>query len=260
MRYFQNSSLPKISIITPSFNKGNYLKRTIESVLAQNYPNLEYLIVDGGSKDETIKILESFGKKIKWISERDYGQVDAINKGIKRTNGEIIGYLNADDIYEKGALFTVAKTFLENKDSLWFAGQGKIINDQNKEISSWVSKYKNFLLLLNNYQFLLMVNYFFQPAVFITRKAYQKYGPFKGTEGIVMEYDLWLKLGKVRMPVVINSKLANFRLSLKGFSLNSSDRILKEDFEIVKKNTKNIGILFLHLLHNWARILVTFKK
>lgn len=260
MRYFQNSSLPKISIITPSFNKGKYLKRTIESVLAQKYPNLEYLVVDGESKDETIQILKSFDKKIKWISEKDSGQFDAINKGIRKTNGEIVGYLNADDTYEKGALFTVAKTFLENRESLWFAGQGKTINDQDKEISSWVSKYKNFLLRLNNYQLLLMVNYLFQPAVFISRKAYQKYGPFKGTEGIVMEYNLWLKLGKVKMPVVINSKLANFRLSLKGFSLNRSDRILKEDFRIVKKNTKNIGILFLHLLHNWARILITLKK
>lgn len=93
-------SYPKISIITPSYNQGSFIKQTIDSVLNQNYQNLEYWVIDGGSTDKTVKILKSYGRKIKWISEKDKGQTDAINKGLKKITGDIIAFINSDDYYE----------------------------------------------------------------------------------------------------------------------------------------------------------------
>src|SRR3977135_236299 len=89
---------PLVSIVTPSFNQGRFIRRTIESVLAQTYPNIEYVVVDGGSPDETLDVLKSYGDRVRWLSEADAGQTDAINKGLRLTNGEIVGYLNSDDV------------------------------------------------------------------------------------------------------------------------------------------------------------------
>ena len=102
--------LPKISIVTPSFNQAKFIRATIDSVLSQDYPDLEYFIIDGGSTDGTTEILKSYGQKIKWISEKDKGQTDAINKGLKLSEGELLAYLNSDDIYLPGALKKVGET------------------------------------------------------------------------------------------------------------------------------------------------------
>src|SRR3989338_7304504 len=102
---------PCISIITPSFNQGAFIERTIESVLGQGYPNLEYIVMDGGSTDETLSILRRYGDRLTWTSEKDKGQSDAINKGIKRATGEIVAYINSDDVYEPGAFDRVAAYF-----------------------------------------------------------------------------------------------------------------------------------------------------
>jgi len=92
-------SSPRISIITPSYNQAGFIDKTIQSVINQDYPNFEYIIVDGGSTDETLSILKKYGNKIRWISEKDNGQSDAINKGLKIATGKIVAYLNSDDTY-----------------------------------------------------------------------------------------------------------------------------------------------------------------
>src|SRR5436190_573079 len=121
---------PKLSIVTPSLNQGAFIERTIRSVLDQGYPNLEYVIVDGGSTDETVEIIRRYEDQLAWwVSEPDQGQTDAINKGIERTSGEIVAYINSDDYYLPGAFERAVEAF-EGTDRSWIAGASLDLDEQ----------------------------------------------------------------------------------------------------------------------------------
>lgn len=255
-----NNFFPKISIIIPSYNKGFYIKDTLDSIFNQNYPNFEVIIQDGRSTDGSLEIIKDFAKRypkiIKWTSEKDDGQANAINNGMKKVSGGILAYLNADDIYNKGALFAVGDFFQKNPDVLWAVGYGNVINSKREEISAFVTCYKKILLRINSYTLLLAVDYIMQPSAFLTKDAFLKYGPFigMGTKKYVMEYDLWLKLGKVHMPGVINKNISSFRLLGENASVIESKQLLAADYQIVKSYTSNPVVLLIHYLHNFVRI------
>ena len=254
-----DGKLPKISIVIPSYNKAKFVEETLNSIIDQKYPFLEVVIQDGGSTDGTLEIIKRIASRyseiIRWESKKDKGQTDAINRGLKKATGEIITYLNADDVYKRGTLKKVGEYFAKHRNTLWVAGKGETIDEKGRKTSEWVTDYKNFLLKLNNYDFILMVNYLMQPSVFISRKAYKKYGPFTGKKN-VMEYDLWLKLGKKEMPKIIDSYLSSFRLYKDSISMREFKKVLLEDERIVRKYTDNPVIIGLHWLHNLARVVI----
>jgi glycosyltransferase involved in cell wall biosynthesis len=254
-----DGKLPKISIVIPSYNKARFVEETLSSIINQRYPDLEVIIQDGGSTDGTLEIIKRFAKRypiiIQWESKKDKGQTDAINKGVKKATGEIVTYLNADDVYEKGALKKIGKYFAKHSSTLWVAGKGRIIGENGRKTSEWVADYKNYLLKLNNYDLLLMVNYLMQPSVFLSRRAYKIYGPLTGKKN-VMEYNLWLKLGKKYMPKVIDSYLSSFRLYKESVSMREFKKTLLEDERIMRKYTDNPVIIGLHWLHNVARVVI----
>ena len=253
-------NLPEISIVIPSFNKKEFITETLDSVFSQNYPNLEVIIQDGGSTDGTIEIIKRYAKKypkiISWESKMDKGQVDAINKGFKKAAGEVLAYINADDVYKKGAFLEVGRYFAKQPETLWIAGKGEIIDEHGKVISSLVTGYKNFLFTQNKYELLLMVNYLMQPSVFLSKGAFQKFGPFTGTRTGVMEYGLWLKLGKEQMPKVLDKSLSSFRIYRGSISTKEFKKVLFADEQITEKYTQNPLILLIHYLHNIGRVAV----
>ena len=130
---------PKISIITPSYNQGKFLDETIRSVLDQDYPNIEYIVIDGGSTDESVDVIKKHESRIHyWVSEKDRGQSHAVNKGMEHVTGEIIGWINSDDTYQPGAFRKVARAFLENSDAILVHGD-RILIDENSGVSGWVN-------------------------------------------------------------------------------------------------------------------------
>lgn len=251
---------PKISVIIPSYNKVKFIGRTLDSIFDQDYPNLEVVIQDGESTDGTLEIIKKYNTKysklIRLESKHDGGQLNAVKDGLTKATGELLTFINADDQYASDAFKTVVNEFVEHRNSLWFVGKGIVVNENNAEIAKPVMWYKSFLLTLNSYTLLLTTNYLMQPSVFFTREAYQKYGPFIGTRDFIMEYDLWLKLGRVSMPRVINKTLSKFRIEASTKTKTLSLDLLKEDEKVIRQYTKNLFILLLHKLNNLGRILV----
>jgi hypothetical protein len=251
-------NFPRISIVIPSFNKVRYIETTLKSIFSQKYANLEVVIQDGASTDGTLKVIKKYlrlyPKLIKFESKRDKGQLDAILKGIKKSTGDIISFINADDSYS-GQVFTkVAKCYLDHPSALWFAGRGIVVNSNNIEIAKPVTLYKNLLLVLNSYVLLLSTNYLMQPAVFFTKKAYKEFGPFTGRPSYILEYDFWLHLGRQSMPIIINDMLVKFRIEASTKTKRMFGHILKDDERTVRKYTRNMFILFFHRLNNIGRI------
>lgn len=251
---------PKVSIVIPSFNKSRFIRRTLNSIFDQKYKNLEVIIQDGASNDGTAEIIKTFIKKypniIKFESKKDDGQLNAVKIGLSKSTGDILTFINADDCYFENAFKNISETYLRHKDAIWFAGQGIVINENEVEIAKLVTLYKNFLLSLFNYYLLLTTNYLIQPSVFFTRETYLKYGPFIGTNNFIMEYDFWLKLGSIQMPVVINKPLSKFRIEATTKTKRLFNDLLTEDEKIVNKYTKNPFILFIHKLNNLGRLMV----
>ena len=251
---------PIISVVIPSFNKGKYIGKTLDSIIKQEYPNLEVIIMDGGSTDGTLKVIEKYASSypdvIKYQSKNDNGQMDAVNKGFRKAKGKILTFINADDVYKIGAFAEIEKLYRLNIDALWFAGRGMVIDGKGDRIAVWPNRYKNILLAINNYSLMLIVNYLMQPSVFITRTAWKRFGPFVGTKKFITEYDLWLKIAEVRMPIVTNKYLSSFRIEPSTITKKFSRLLLQEDEKIVKRHTDSPLIIFLHNLHNIGRLVV----
>ena len=133
-----SGKLPKISVITPTLNQGKFIEKTINSVIGQDYPDLEYIVMDGGSTDNTLEILRRYGGRLKFTSSKDKGQSDAINKGLKKSSGDILCYLNSDDVLAPGALFKVGEYFNENRNAMWLTGKCRVVDEEGREVFSTV--------------------------------------------------------------------------------------------------------------------------
>jgi len=187
------TALPKITVVTPSFNQGEYLERTITSVLEQNYPNLEYMVIDGGSRDGSVEIIRKYEQQLAWwASEPDRGQSQAINKGFARATGEIFGWLNSDDIYQPGALQAVAEAFRVNSAAAAVLGGGGLLYEDTGEQVD----YEPFAVTVDSLCQTLGHTMLLQPSCFFTREAWQECGPLDEELHLAMDMDLWFRIAK----------------------------------------------------------------
>lgn len=243
--------LPTITVVTPSFNQAQFIRATIDSVLSQDYQKLEYYVVDGGSTDGTVEILKSYGNKLKWVSEKDKGQTDAINKGLRKGSGEVMAYLNSDDIYLPGTLQRVGEYYARAKAD-WITGDCVVIDVAGKELSSnWlISGYKRLLMRLYSRTTLRIADSMLpQPSTFWSRSAWEKVGEFNANYRYVMDYDYWLRLSAHYTPHDLGVALSGFRAQPDSKSETSRGQLMAEGFVALKANGANRLELFLHKLH-----------
>jgi glycosyltransferase involved in cell wall biosynthesis len=215
---------PIVSIITPSFNQANYLEATIQSVLGQDYPRIEYIIVDGGSTDGSVDVIKKHeGRLAWWVSEQDKGQTDAINKGFNRANGEILAWLNSDDTYNPGAISAAVKFLTENPDVAMIYADCDFINEQGAVIGKFNSAQTDYRRLREGYVHIP------QQTMFFRAKYWKELGPLDPSFYFAMDYDLWTRIA-AHAPIkyLSGQTWANFRLHTSGKTISADDRCWPE--------------------------------
>ncbi len=197
----------KFSVITPSFQQGRFIERTIQSVLAQATPDIEldYIVCDGGSRDETVAILQRYGDRLRWISAPDGGQAAAVNRGMALTQGEIIAWINSDDVYYPGALAAAAAVFAAHPQVQVLYGDADHIDADDRHLSPYPTE-------AWNYQRLQDICFLCQPAVFFRRQAIAQWGELDASLQYCMDYELWLRYGQYTHFFYLPQKLAGSRL------------------------------------------------
>ena len=246
-----------ISIIIPSYNQGNFINQTINSLLDQQYPDLEIIIFDGGSTDNTLDVLESYQNNIQWFSEKDNGQSDALNKGLHLAKGDIIGYLNSDDYLLPGSLQTISNTFLRT-NALWVSGDAIIVDENSRQIQRSVRFYKNLLRKLPFKSFFYITNYLIQPSTFWNRRALDLVGFFDENLHYCMDYEYWLRLLKNEQPTLINDPLSAFRIHSKSKGGMHYREQIDEELKMLNQYTDSKFLKLLHKAH--SSIIIIFYR
>jgi glycosyltransferase involved in cell wall biosynthesis len=212
-----------ISIVTPSFNQAAFLEQTICSVLEQDYTNIEYIIIDGGSTDGSLEIIQRHARCIAWwVSEPDRGQTDAINKGFAHAHGEIFAWLNSDDTYLPGALSEAAAFLSAHPEVGMVYGDANLVDEDGQVIGKFPAAQTDYNLLRRGYVHIP------QQAAFFRAHLWREAGPLDPTFYFAMDYDLWVRLARLA-PLQYNPRpWANFRLHSRGKSVVSDDRCWPE--------------------------------
>ena len=202
-------SLPKISIVTPSYNQGQFLGNCITSVISQGYPKLEHIVIDAGSTDNSVDVIKNHEEKISfWVSEPDEGQSDAINKGFKRSTGDLVAWLNADDFYLPGALTAVAQVYQKTPRASFYFGNGWRVDEEGQYKNDFFPEdHPHFI----RSAFVLGLNYILQPATFINRDHLTRVGYLDPSLRYGMDTDLWIRLSKLAPPEPVFAVLAASR-------------------------------------------------
>ena len=187
------TAFPKITVVTPSYNQAQFLEKTITSVLNQGYPNLEYMVIDGGSTDGSVEIIQKYADRLDyWVSEKDEGQSHAINKGFLRATGEILCWLNSDDYFLPGTLHLVAEQLREGTGCHALVGHCYVVYTDGRPDVLNEGRYTNHRKLLQFWQGYQM----HQPAIFWRREVYEKVGLLDEDLHYIMDYDYWVRISK----------------------------------------------------------------
>jgi glycosyltransferase involved in cell wall biosynthesis len=252
--------LPLVSIVTPSYNQARFLERTIESVISQDYSNIEYIIVDGASSDDSVEIIKKYASQLAWwVSEPDQGQTDAINKGFAHAKGEILAWLNSDDTYQSGAISQAVQALLAHPDAALVYGDANLIDEQGQIIGRFPSRQTNLQKILRGSVHIP------QQATFFYSRFWRLVGPLDPSFQFAMDYDLWVRLANLAPLVYIPSLWANFRLHGQGKSVMMDDRCYPEMIQVYQRERgKKMSMLEVRwylrrLLYSWIPIHLRVK-
>jgi GT2 family glycosyltransferase/glycosyltransferase involved in cell wall biosynthesis/Flp pilus assembly protein TadD len=242
---------PKISIVTPSYNQGEYLEETIQSVLNQGYPKLEYIIIDGGSTDQSAEIIRKYEQYLGyWVSEKDRGQAHAINKGFMHATGDILAWLNSDDFYYPNTLNYIAQAYQKYPEAGLYIGKGYIVNKDRSIIRPFSDSIGFDADTLIDGQ-----NYINQPSVFINRKATERVGFLDTSLNNEFDVEYWIRIGREFEAVVMDEFLSAFRWYEEIKTASSGFKRWTEMFNVRQRYTSKgftPGLLveFLHIARN----------
>ena len=229
---------PKISLVTPSLNQGRFIRATLESVLSQGYPDLDYGVQDGGSTDGTLAVLREFEARVPFVSGKDAGQADAINRGLARATGEVLGYLNSDDVLLPGALAAVGETFASDPDLVFVWGRASYLDEAGNAVSPY-------LVRPDAIERLADACFIAQPAAFFRRKVWEEIGLFDESLHHTMDYDYWLRIA-ARYPAsrtrFLDRELAGCRVHADAKTVAGWSRALDEIFALVKRHTGYVSL------------------
>lgn len=212
-----------ISIVTPSYNQARFLEATMRSVLEQDYPGIEYIIMDGGSTDGSVEIIKKYSDRLAWwVSEKDQGQTDAINKGFARAKGDILAWINSDDTYQPGALRAVAEYFAAHPEIGLVYGDANYIDEAGNISGRFPAAQTDYERLRRGYVHIP------QQAAFFRADLWKKVGPLDPSFYFAMDYDLWVRLAAQGPIQYVPQTWANFRIHGAGKTSVADDRCWPE--------------------------------
>ena len=226
----------KISVITPSFNQAQFIESTIQSVLQQNYPQLDYIIIDGGSTDGTLAILKKYERVLQWVSEADGGQAEAINKGFKRATGDIICWLNADDEFTPGALQTVSTYFRQHPEAQFVYGDAETIDEKGK-----VYGRRGNVKATTFAELAAVGDFIVQPAAFWRSSVQVEVGLLDESLRYCLDYEYWLRISQKYQLHYLNVPLARERFHHQAKTTQATLRRI-EEIEAVARRYNHPGI------------------
>jgi glycosyltransferase involved in cell wall biosynthesis len=237
----------KISIVTPSFNQGAFIERTLQSVAEQSGADIEHVVFDGGSRDQTVDILKRWTGRVRWTSAPDKGQTDAVNKGIRATDGQIIGWLNSDDVYYPDTVQAVVDYFESHPDVDVVYGKADHIDLEDRPFEEYPTTDWDF-------ERLMQTCFICQPALFMRRRVIDRLGVLDESLNYCMDYEYWLRLGQAGVRFgYLERKLAGSRLYADNKTLGAR---VKVHAEINRMFVKRFGKVPDRWLYNYAHAVV----
>jgi glycosyltransferase involved in cell wall biosynthesis len=218
---------PLVTIVTPSFNQAPYLEETIQSVFNQTYPNIEYIIMDGGSTDGSAEIIKRHQKKLAyWVSGKDRGQTDAINKGFAKANGDILAWINSDDTLQPNAVEEAVQFLQDNLDTGLVYGDTNYIDEKGSVIGRFPAAQTDLERLRRGYVHIP------QQASFFRKSIWDQVGPLDPEFFFAMDYDLWVRIAQKAEIRYLPRLWANFRLHRGAKTIDADDRCWPEMLKV----------------------------
>jgi GT2 family glycosyltransferase len=218
----------RYSVIVPSFQQGEFLERTLQSILSQDGLDVEIIVQDGGSTDQSVEILKRYESRLRWVSRRDNGQSAAINQGMRQATGEFLCYLNSDDVFYPGALRCVADYFRGHPDAQIVYGRADFIDEQDELIGAYPVEPWNYARLLETC-------FICQPACFWRRSTMERHGPLDESLHYAMDYEYWLRVGATTPFHFLPEKLANSRCHVRAKAFDHASAVLHTTIAILQR-------------------------